>query len=106
MWLDCPAGTSPGWRGGIGLDNYNYNSCVKIVVTSPARASGAGSALVVPAKAARVKVVTVRKGDTLWRIAVNAYGPGAHSGQQYRKIMRLNHLRSTRIHAGQRLRVQ
>jgi len=49
---------------------------------------------------------TVRKGDTLWHIAVMAYSvgkPNAHAGQQYRKIMRLNHLHTTRLHVGQRL---
>lgn len=49
---------------------------------------------------------TVRKGDTLWRIAVNAYGPAEHAGQQYRKIMRLNNLHSTTIRVGQQLRLR
>lgn len=55
------------------------------------------------------KTYTVRKGDTLWRIAVRAYGGmthDAHAGQQYRKIMRLNHLRSTKIKVGQKLRLR
>lgn len=58
----------------------------------------------------RPRYVKVVRGDTLWRIAVNAYSygenPNEHAGQQYRKIMRLNHLRSTTIRVGQRLRVR
>ena len=59
----------------------------------------------------RPKVWIVKKGDTLWRISVYAYstgteGPQEHAGQQYRRIMRLNHLRSTTIHVGQRLRLR
>lgn len=51
----------------------------------------------------------VRKGDTLWRIAVRVYGSSArdaHAGQQWRKIVKLNRLRSTTIRVGQRLRVR
>jgi len=61
-----------------------------------------------PKPAARVSVKwhTVRRGETLWHIAVVSYGGTQHAGQQYRKIMRLNHLRSTTIRIGQRLRVR
>ena len=54
----------------------------------------------------RPRVHVVHRGDTLWRIAVNAYGPREHAGQQYWRIMRLNHLTSTRIHPGQVLRLR
>lgn len=60
---------------------------------------------------ARPRTYVVAKGDTLWRIAVTMYstgteGPQEHAGQQYRRIMRLNHLTSTRIHPGQILRLR
>lgn len=49
----------------------------------------------------KVSMYTVRRGDTLWRIALHQYG----HGKQYTRIIRLNHLRSTRITVGQKLRV-
>lgn len=51
---------------------------------------------------AKARFYTVKRGDTLWRIAIRTYG----AGQQYRRVMVLNHLRSTRIHAGQVLRLR
>lgn len=64
-----------------------------------------GTPVVHPPKPAKAHHSTyaVRKGDTLWSIAVRHYGGTQHAGQQYRKIMALNHLKSTRIHPGQRL---
>ena len=44
----------------------------------------------------------VRKGDTLWSIAVKAYG----NGHQYKAIQKLNGLRSTAIKPGQWLIVK
>lgn len=44
---------------------------------------------------------TVRRGDTLWHIAVVFY----HDGHKYHQLMKLNHLHSTRIYPGEKLRI-
>ena len=47
----------------------------------------------------------VKKGDTLWRIAVRMYGPGEHAGHQWTRIARANHIHGTTIRVGQVLRI-
>lgn len=50
----------------------------------------------------KAEYYTVRKGDSLWKIAENYYG----NGNQYPKIKKLNGLTSDTIYAGQKLRVK
>lgn len=50
----------------------------------------------------KAKYVTVRKGDTLWRIAVREY----HNGHQWKHVARLNGIKGTSIKVGQHLRVR
>jgi nucleoid-associated protein YgaU len=47
----------------------------------------------------------VKKGDTLWRIAVRMYGPGEHAGHQWTRIAKANHIHGTTIRPGQVLRI-
>lgn len=75
------------------------NGLVGTHVTTNAEGPGADDTM-------RAKVYTVRKGDTLWSIAVWAYGGTQRAGQQYRKIMSLNHLQSTTIRVGQKLNLR
>lgn len=44
---------------------------------------------------------TIKKGDTLWRIAQKHFG----AGKRYKEIMTLNGLNSTLIHAGKQLKI-
>lgn len=44
---------------------------------------------------------TVRRGDTLWRIAVRMYGPGERAGHQWTRVARANHLTGITIRPGQ-----
>ena len=50
----------------------------------------------------KAEYYTVKKGDSLWKIAENYYG----NGNQYPKIKKLNGLTSDTIYAGQKLRVR
>jgi LysM repeat protein len=47
----------------------------------------------------------VRKGDTLWRLAVKSYGGQEKAGHRWKQIAKANHLRGTAIHVGQTLRI-
>jgi nucleoid-associated protein YgaU len=51
---------------------------------------------------ARAKWVTVKRGQTLWRLAVIHRG----NGHEWRVIAKLNHVKGTTIYAGQRIRVE
>lgn len=66
-------------------------------------------AVVTPYPAAK-KYVTVRKGDTLWRIAVREYGHqyayAEKGGHHWKTIAKMNGITGTKIRAGQTLRVR
>ena len=79
-------------------------SCLQPTEPNCGEANGAGSWLP-DVSDVHYKYYTVHKGDTLWRIAVRSYGNTPHAGQQYRKIMKLNHMHSTTIRVGQTLRL-
>lgn len=46
-----------------------------------------------------VRLYTVKRGDTLWSIAVSQTG----DGHNWKRIQRANHLKGTKIRPGQRL---
>ena len=47
----------------------------------------------------------VKRGDTLWRIAVRMYGPSEHAGHQWTRIARANHIHGTTIRPGRVLHI-
>jgi hypothetical protein len=47
------------------------------------------------------KVVTVKKGDTLWKISSKYLG----KGNRFKEIMKLNNLKRAALHVGQKLRI-
>lgn len=99
--ISCPTGTVPGWLDTSG----NPTSCVGDTAGNNPPVETLARFVYHPVPAAHYKYYTVHKGDTLWRIAVRSYGNTPHAGQRYRKIMKLNHLHSTTIRAGQKLRL-
>ena len=49
------------------------------------------------------RIVFVKRGDTLWHIAVVAYGGTQQAGHYWRTIAARNRITSTAIHPGQAL---